>query len=231
MSTEYEYWLFDLDGTLVDVSPSYAQTVIHAVGDEIGYQFSELQIEQLWHGLGGTPDYLLNRWGINGSTFWDAFHAIESAKERAEATFLYPDAEAVGAIESPVGLVTHCQPYLTKPVLEHLDIADWFDTIVCCDDTLGWKPEPKPVQVARSNLAIAPGATGVMIGDSSGDIGAAWNAGIEGIHVERHGHNRRGCCIRADEVVSRIDEIRDVRHAPTTQHISTAPIDTPAFGE
>lgn len=213
----YEYVLFDLDGTVVDVSPWYVTSVIDRVGETIGYQFSDHQAERLWHGLGGSPDQLLDVWGIDSSTFWQAFHDIESAEDRAAATFLYPDAEQISHIEQPVGLVTHCQPYLTEPVLDHLDIADWFDTIVCCHDDLGWKPAAEPIRHARSKLAVNERSDGVLIGDSAIDIGAAWNAGIDGIHIERHGHDRRGCCIRADTQVDTLTELFD-----STEHTITA---------
>ncbi len=39
---------------------------------------------------------------------------------------------------------------------------------------------------------------GVLAGDGESDIGAAWNAGLDGIHVERHGPQRRGRCVLGD---------------------------------
>lgn len=209
MPSSYDYWLFDLDGTLVDVSPWYVHDVITRVGEAIDYDFSDHQAERLWHGLGGSPEYLLERWDVDPTSFWEAFHRIESAEDRAAATFLYPDAERIGALEAPVGLVTHCQPYLTTPVLEHLDICDWFDTIVCSNDTIGWKPDPGPIKHAQSALPISNGESGVLIGDSAADIGAAWRAGLDGIHIERHGTEKRGCCIRADRHIETLSSVVD----------------------
>jgi len=51
------------------------------------------------------------------------------------------------------------------------------------------------------------GRKGVLAGDSAYDIGAAWNAGLDAVHVERHGHERRGGCVLGDY---RIESFRDL---------------------
>lgn len=219
MTTAYDFWVVDLDGTLVDVTPDYRRSVMAAVGDHINYSFSNQQIERLWHGLGARPSTHLQRWGIDPEEFWSAFHEVEDPVERAAATQLYPDAAVIGAVTQPVGLVTHCQSYLTDRVLAELGIEEWFDTVVCCDDEIGWKPDPQPVERALDGLPVETSpSSGALIGDSSVDVGAAWNTGLDAIHVERHGHNRRGCCIRADQNVTALTECID---EPATQRVSS----------
>ena len=208
--TDYDFWLFDLDGTLVDVEPAYARQVIANTGARLGYHFSEQQAEQLWYSIGGPPEYHLQRWGIDPDRFWTAFHEIEDPQERANHTFLYHDAQAVGDLRDAVGLVTHCQPYLAQPVLRRLGIDDWFDVIICCNDELGWKPDPAPIKSAMRQLGLSQDATGVVVGDTADDIGAAWNAGLDGIHIERHDPDRRGCCVWADYRLESCDELRSV---------------------
>jgi len=127
-SAEYDVWLFDLDGTLVDIEPDHPRRVFDEIGDRLGQEFTDREVTVLWHGLGGSRNEQLREWGVDPEPFWAAFHEIEDPIRRAEATYLYDDVERfVGAIDGPVGLVTHCQEYLTGPVLDELDIADWFD--------------------------------------------------------------------------------------------------------
>jgi len=202
----YDRWAFDLDGTLVDVEPSYVQEVVGRVGDRIGHGFSAEQAETLWHGFDGEREGNLRAWGVDPERFWTAFHDVEDAATRAEATFLHEDAAVVGELDAPTVLVTHCQSYLTEPVLERLDIADWFDAIVCCTSETGWKPDPGPVRAALS-AAGADTGRGILVGDTPQDVGAAWNAGLDAAHVERHGHERRGCCVVGDYRVGGIDEL------------------------
>ena len=210
MADPYDVWLFDLDGTIVDVERDYAMDVIERTGRAMDYSFSDEQALELWYSLGDSPSSQLRRWGLDPVEFWETFHAVEDPEQRVEHTFLYSDASIIADIEAPVGLVTHCQPYLAEPVLDELDIVDWFDVTICCNDDLGWKPDPAPIERAIRELGLSTAASGAVVGDSPNDIGAAWNAGLDGIHVERHGHDQRGCCVRADLRLSRCDELPTV---------------------
>jgi len=215
---EYEFWVFDLDGTLVDVPHSYARTVFDDVGDRLGCAFSDREVTTLWHGLRGSRNDTLRAKGIDPDRFWTAFHEVEDPRARAEVAYLHDDAAVVGDLDVPVGIVTHSQEYLAHPVLEAVGIADWFDAVVCCDEDLGWKPDPAPVYRALSEMGVtgvadagaaADGGTGrgVLVGDGPGDVGAAWNAGLDAVHVERHSPAVRGRCVRANYRVAAIDDL------------------------
>jgi phosphoglycolate phosphatase len=208
VSDRYDFWVFDLDGTLIGIDESYPRTVFEEIGDRIGHSFTDREVERIWHSLGGDPNRQLETWGVDPEHFWEVFHEVEDPKSRAQSTFLYDDAEYVGELDEPVALVTHCQEYLTDPVLDHLGIRDWFDTVVCCTEETGWKPNPDPVEMAMTDIGVAHnGHEGVLAGDGPHDIGAAWNAGLDGIHVERHGHDRRGLCVLGDYRVNGFDEL------------------------
>ncbi|NEU56010.1 HAD family hydrolase [Halorussus sp. MSC15.2] len=208
VAREYDYWLLDLDGTLIDVDWSYPRSVFDRVGDRLGREFTDREAEILWHGLGGNRNEQLREWGIDPEEFWPAFHDIEDPQRRAEETYLYDDAAFVGELDCPVGLVTHCQPFLANPVLDELDIRDWFDTVICCDEELGWKPDPAPLHHAMEQIGVHhDGHDGVYAGDGASDVGAAWNAGLDAIHVERHGHHRREQCVLGDYRVETFDEL------------------------
>jgi phosphoglycolate phosphatase len=211
LSQQYDFWLFDLDGTLVDVDWSYTRGIFDRVGERLGRNFSDRETELLWHGLRGARDPLLREWGIDPYEFWPALHAVEDPLARAEETFLHDDAAALlDQIDRPIGLVTHCQQFLAEPVLDRLDLRDRFDVVICCTDETGWKPDPAPVERAMKLLGVDDGHRGVLAGDGSNDIGAAWNAGLDGIHVERHDPHRRGECVLGDYRVTSFDELWDV---------------------
>jgi len=210
MVPEYDFWLLDLDGTLVDIEPSYVRQVFDEVGARLGREFTDQEARILWHGLCGSRNEQLARWGIDAGAFWDVFHDVEDPHVRAQHTYLYDDATFVGELDLPVGLVTHCQQYLTDEVLDHLGIEDWFDAVVCCDDEVGWKPDPQPVEMAMRDVGVANnGHAGVLAGDGPHDIGAAWNAGLDGIHVERHDPHERGQCVLGDYRVETFQELLD----------------------
>lgn len=205
---QYDFWLFDLDGTLVDVESSYIHSVFDRVGERLGRAFTDREAETLWHGLGGLRNDQLRVWGLDAERFWKTFHEVENPTARAAATFVYDDAAAfLAALDAPIGVVTHCQRHLTEPVLSRLDLENRFETVVCCTGEIGWKPDPTPVQLAIEQMSVSAGGRGALVGDGPQDIGAAWNAGLDGIHVERHGHERRGRCIRGDHRIRSFSEL------------------------
>ncbi|GAB3019440.1 HAD family hydrolase [Natronobiforma cellulositropha] len=222
MVPSYDFWLLDLDGTLIDVDWSYTREVFDAVGDRLGRPFTDREAEIIWNGFTGSRDYQLREWGIDAEAFWDAFHAEEDPQVRAEQTYLHDDARFVADLETPVGLVTHCQQFLTDPVIDHLDIRDWFDVVLCCTAETGWKPDPDPVEQTVSSLGfeVGNGHRGVLAGDGSNDVGAAWNAGLDAIHVERIGHDRRGRCVLGDYRVRSFDELDLTSSAAATREAS-----------
>jgi len=203
---DYDYWLFDLDGTLVDTEWRYKRRLFDRVGARIGRGFDDRQVERIWHGLGGDRDEVLRETGTDPERFWTVFDDLDDPIARAEATYLYEDAEPIGDLTVPTGLVTHCPEPITERVLATLGVTDWFDAVVCCSAETGFKPDPEPVRTAMRGVGGGPGG-GALVGDGLGDVGAARNAGIDAVHVERHGHERRGRCILGDRRVTRLTEL------------------------
>jgi excinuclease ABC A subunit len=161
-----------------------------------------------------TVDVVVDRVKVDEDARSRINDSVETALTEADGTLkvVLPDPpadaeELLGRIDEPIGIVTHSQTYLTEPVLDRLDITDWFDTVVCCDGDLGWKPDPAPVELALSELGATTGHTSVLGGDSPSDVGAAWNAGLDAVHVERFDPYWRGHCVRADQRVERLDEL------------------------
>ena len=201
----YDFWLFDLDGTLVDIEPEHPRRVLDRMGERLGHRFTDREVEILWYGVGEGRQRLLADLEIDPERFWKVFHEVEDPEVRAQHTYLYDDAAVVGSLDCPTGLVTHCQSYLTDPILEELDIGDWFDTVVCCSDEIGWKPDPSPVERAMTDLGVSPGSPGALAGDDPADTGAAWNAGLDAVHVNRVDPHTRGQCVRGDLRVNTLD--------------------------
>ncbi|MFB6187297.1 MAG: HAD family hydrolase, partial [Halobacteriaceae archaeon] len=54
MVGQYDFWLLDLDGTLVDTHWSYTREVFDRVGDRLGRSFSDREAEIIWNGLSGS---------------------------------------------------------------------------------------------------------------------------------------------------------------------------------
>jgi len=207
--SRYDFWLLDLDGTVVDIERRYIHETIQEVGNRLGREFTDREAELLWYGIGNARETLLVDSDLDPDRFWEAFHAVEEPGTRAAATYVYDDAETfISRTDTPVGVVTHCQEYLTTPVLAELDIADWFETVICCDEETGWKPDPAPVRIAMAEMGVAHnGHTGAMAGDTPADVEAAQNAGLDGIHVSRRARNWDGDRVLGDRRVSALTDL------------------------
>jgi len=205
----YDFWLLDLDGTVLDVERSYIHETMREVGHRLGHDFSAREAELLWYGIGNARETLLAEADIDADRFWRTFHAVEEPDSRGRSTYVYDDAEAfMSQVEAPVGVVTHCQEYLTLPILDQLGIDDWFETVVCCDDETGWKPDPNPVELAMNEMGMGRnGHAGAMAGDMPADVRAAHNAGLDGIHVSRPDRNWEGDRVLGDRRISALTDL------------------------
>jgi phosphoglycolate phosphatase len=205
----FDYWVLDLDGTLVDVDPGYARSTVRRVGERLGRAFTDREADALWYGFGKARGAVLERHGIDPERFWCVFDEVEDPGSRAAATYLHEDAAAVGDLEGPVALLTHCRKRLAEPVLERHGIREWFDAVVCCTDETGWKPDPEPVRRALDGLGVSADREGALVGDNPEDVGAARNAGLAGIHVARHDPGRSGRCVLGDYRIDGLDALRN----------------------
>jgi phosphoglycolate phosphatase len=185
----FEYYVFDLDGVLVDVRDSYKREIFEEVGDELGRGFSEEEIDRLWYGVGGGRKEILRDWGYDPREFWEVFDAIDTPERRVEHTYAYDDTTVLDEIEAPMGVVTHSPPALADRALEKTGLAGRFDSVVCCSYDIGYKPEPAPIRACLDEMSASSSPDdSVMIGDSVSDVRGAWNAGLTAGHIDRVGH-------------------------------------------
>ncbi len=103
MTTDYDFWLFDLDGTLVDVEPACARkgwvpsATASASSSRTGSGMHS-GTASAGHGHGRLRSVL------DPDDFWPAFHAVEDPQARAEATYLHDDAMTSSqTLDTPVG--------------------------------------------------------------------------------------------------------------------------------
>jgi phosphoglycolate phosphatase len=184
LQTEAIVW--DLDGTLVDSAPDLTtalNTLLNEQGQHghpvasvrtmIGGGVAKL-IERAYRAAGNPID------PDSSNSLLPRFMEIYSACA-TDNTKLIPRAREVLShfyhAGFRQGLCTN-KPYaVTKQILNALDIAGFFNSIVGGDSTSHKKPHPLPLQTCLEELEASPGAA-VMIGDSEVDVGAARAAGV-----------------------------------------------------
>ena len=161
--------LVDLDGTLWDSRPWYAQVL----GRLCGAQAWELE-DRLASGT-SVVELARMRNLSNGRFAGEA--------ERSIASLSFYDG-ALDALEelvgrgTPIGVVTNLPGWLVGPMLEATELDEYFDVVVTPVRGLPSKPRPHGVLKALREMGSEPGPEIWFVGDSAADAQAAARAGV-----------------------------------------------------
>ena len=179
--------LFDLDGTLIDSTDAIVSTFYHTF-KELHFDFtgSEKDIKDL---IGYPLDIMYKELGIEDSLIWDF---VDSYKNRyrvisKEKTTLLKNAYEAVALASQLGrvsVVTTKTRMYTMPLLEHFNIAQFFEIVTGRENVQNPKPHPEPILVTLDQMNYDENLHDVwMIGDTKLDLIAAREANINSIGV------------------------------------------------
>ena len=166
--SQYEAYLFDMDGTLVNTEPIGPQ-VFAALFKEHGVTITPEEkdlFEKVWRRDGTDikeDDYLtglVSKYGINKKPqgfiqeFYDAYKvAIVKADELPGVTEFLKQAATGG---KHLVIVTSSKRDQAEAVLDYHGWRDLFVEIVSEEDITHFKPDPEPFLVAASKLRVAP---------------------------------------------------------------------------
>lgn len=183
--------LFDLDGTLLDTAPDLVNALnavrIEQGRDPLPFDLARTQVSHGSTGLIrlGFPDLsgdplealrlrLLEVYSVNlavGTRLFDGCQQV---------------LDSLAARDIPWGIVTNKPGFLTEPLLATLDLARHAGCVVSGDTLPQRKPHPAPLQLAASQLKLAPGHC-LYVGDAQRDVQSARAAGMP-VLVARYGY-------------------------------------------
>ncbi|TSC85828.1 MAG: HAD superfamily phosphatase [Microgenomates group bacterium Gr01-1014_16] len=172
--------IFDIDGTLVDVSKSYREAIRKTASDFLKRMVSKQEV-----------DAIKSQPGLNND--WDATYSLVSmvsnhpsyqiVKKRFQRYYLgglidreklIANIELLSKLKEKyqLGIVTGRPRAEALLVLNKLQIISFFDpnTIICMEDTTRGKPNPAPLLLCQTRLGSN---NNVYIGDSINDRMAA----------------------------------------------------------
>lgn len=215
-----EMVLIDVDGTLVDSVPDLAYCV-DAMMKELG--MAERGQERVRHWVGNGVERLVKRALVNqldgepdAALYERALPVFEALyrENTSKRSCLYAGVrEALDFLQTTdvrMGCVTNKASQFTLPLLQDLDVRDYFEVVICGDMVERKKPDPMPLLQAARQLETEPRAS-MMLGDSMSDVNAARAAGFQ-IVCMSYGYNH-GEDIRdydPDAVIDSMAEIRDI---------------------
>ncbi|MDZ4814936.1 MAG: HAD-IA family hydrolase [Verrucomicrobiota bacterium] len=184
----YQAILFDLDGTLIDSVGDIAHSVNH-VRTQLGK--AALPIERVRSYVGDGVQLLMRRalesddeTLINQAiTLWRPHYAENCLKE----TVMYSGIpEMLSSLHShgiPMAVVSNKPEGPCRIILEGLNIAHLFKSVVGGDTTKERKPHPAPFLLALNQMNLTPNKTILVVGDSINDIEGARVAGLASCSV------------------------------------------------
>jgi len=217
----FEFFMFDLDGTLVDSVPGLFAAI---QGMLSALDLPKVTSEQVDQWVGNGADSLIRR-ALAGHMDGDQFGQISNALfQQAKAAFieayhrhlldgvqLYPGVlkalRQFRQLQKPMAVVTNKPRQFTQPLLQQLQLEPFFDVVLSGDSLPTKKPSPEPLYAVADRFDCQITA-GLMVGDSVNDVQAARNAECAIVAVNygyNHGQPIANCC--PDVVVSDLCEL------------------------
>ena len=179
--------LFDLDGTVIDSTDAITGTFLYSF-EQNNFDFRG-GVNAI-HDLIGYPlEYMFENLGVpkeNVTKFVDTY------KQRykiisIEQTYLIDgakDAIKKASKFARLGVVTTKTTKYTIPILEHLALDTYFETLIGRQEVVNPKPHPEPILKALELMNIDKNKYEVyMIGDTKLDLISANSAGIHSTGV------------------------------------------------
>lgn len=208
--------VWDLDGTLVESAPDLANALNSLLVEQGQHTHAVDKVRtMIGHGVGkliergfraaGSPlsdqqvrDLEPRFMEIYMACATENTYLVKHAREALEH-FYHAGVRQGLCTNKPVG-VTH-------QILQKLDIAGFFGSVIGGDSTPEKKPDPLPLQTCLAELGVSADQA-LMVGDSGADVGAARSAGVPVILVPDGYTGAPAETLGADHVV---DSIADVK--------------------
>ena len=200
--------LFDLDGTLVDTVKDISNALNYALRP---YGSMNLSVEETKKLIGEGINKLIEKvLGNEGAQWRDA--AIRRfldyySEHLIDNSTVYPDVRET--LEKLTGykkaVISNKREYLSRDLLERLDLLNHFDLVIGSDTTSERKPSAVPVIYALSKFKVGPHEA-VIVGDSNYDIEAGKKAGVKTVAVT-YGYRETQYLLEADRI---IDSFKDI---------------------
>jgi phosphoglycolate phosphatase len=179
----YSGYLFDLDGTLVDTA-SDINAALNAALEDAGFVTVDEALTRHWVSHGAR--ILIEQALTSQRAPLEALDALlgafldHYARNLAVLSRPYEGVvetlAALAARGSRLAVVTNKRTKLTLPLLDALDLARFFDCVVCSDTAPRPKPAPDPALHAGRVLGLGMQEV-LFVGDSTTDVECARAAG------------------------------------------------------
>ena len=183
---DYDAFILDLDGTLIDSGKYHAQAFADAVLAQSGYTLKPHEHHEFFGKHSSWFAETLNeRYGL----LLDPAKVLVHKRERVQEIFI---AELFSGARNfldcwhgkkPMALATNSPLSFVESALEEADVLHYFDCITTANDVEKRKPDPEVIEVATQKLQADPLNT-LVFEDQLIGIQAARSAGAKVVAVD-----------------------------------------------
>ncbi len=209
---EYDAYLFDADGTLLD-SRELIYRSFADMGERMGTGAPERSVVEATIGLpmpaqirlllgDGRGDAFYEQAGLvygDGMMRWYREHLRAFPGVREGLT-------ALRAAGKRIACVTSRRLFSLEAFFNYLDLDRYFDLLVTPEDTVGHKPGPEPALFAAERLGVRPERC-VFIGDATFDVQCGHAAGMDTVLVKWGGMDPSQWEVQPDYLIGEFAEL------------------------
>ena len=184
---DFDGYIFDLDGTLVDTMPLHYRAwdeAMRAAG--LPHRLDE----DFFYSLGGVPtrrvaELIAKHYGLSVNAE-EVFHAKEKLFQeiQGDAKLIRPVADFArrAAMTHPVAIASGGPRDIVRRSLELAGLTPLFKVVVSADDVVHGKPSPDMFLLAARLMGVSP-AKCLVFEDADPGMRAAQAAGMKFVHV------------------------------------------------
>ena len=215
---EYDAVIFDMDGVILDSGLDnfeWMDEIRRKKASEMGFEYSHDDAIQIVQSTDMSQiEELMDRKGMTLKEIEEIEHRVQNAKisliEHGAIRLFSETEKILQEIDRPLGLATNSPKKTAKFTLRYFGINDYFDAFEALElDGLenyvqNKKPHPYMLEKVIEELdAENP----VMVGDTSADIKAAENSGIDSILVQSYAERKN---LNPTHRIRNLGELRSV---------------------
>jgi HAD superfamily hydrolase (TIGR01509 family) len=183
---DYEAFILDLDGTLIDSGKYHARAFADAVLEHSGYALTPAEHHEFFGSYSTWFSRTLNeRHGLG----LDPETVRESKRVRMREIFMVEFFEGANEFlafwhgKRPMALASNSPLSFVQPSLEEADMVKYFECIVTSDNVTHRKPDPEIIEFAVQKLRVDPLRT-LVFEDQMIGIEAARSAGTQVVAID-----------------------------------------------
>ncbi len=185
---DYDAFIFDLDGTLIDSGKYHSRAFADAVFEYSGHVLTPAELLEFF-GMHSTwfAGILNERYGLS----LDPEQILAFKRNRVKEIFVAePFSGARDFLEhwkgkKPLALASNSPLSFVEPALYEADLIDFFDVIITSDEVTQRKPHPEIIEIAAKKLNVSTSKI-LVFEDQIVGIEAAQAAGANVVAVDNN---------------------------------------------